>query len=55
MECAGSSLDDWYLVPESVLGFYRDNLETLSAAVGVARCLQEAGLSSFPDLDNLER
>lgn len=55
MECAGSSLDDWYLVPETVLGFYRDNLETLSAAVEVARRLQDAGLSSFPGLDDLQR
>jgi DNA mismatch repair protein MutS2 len=54
IECAGS-MDDWYLVPEAVLGFYRDNLETLSAAVEVARCLQEAGLSSFPGLDDLQR
>ncbi|MDM7912521.1 MAG: DNA mismatch repair protein MutS, partial [Methanotrichaceae archaeon] len=54
MECT-KSLDDWYLVPEAVLGFFRDNLETLSAAVEVARCLQEAGLFSFPGLDDLKR
>ncbi len=55
MECAGSTLDDWYLVPEAVLGFYRDNSETLCAAVGASRLLQEAGLSAFPELDGLER
>ncbi len=54
VECA-ESLEDWYLVPEAVLGFYKDNLETLSSAVGIARCLQEIGLSSLPGLDDLQR
>ena len=27
------SLEEWYLVPEAVLGFYKENLETLLAAV----------------------
>lgn len=54
MECAGS-LDDWYLVPEAVLGFYKDNLETLCAAVAAGRLLQEAGISNFPELDGLGR
>lgn len=57
IECA-EALDDWYLVPEVVLGFYRDNLETLCAAVAVARILNEAGLSYLsylPELDGIDR
>lgn len=54
IECA-ETLDDWYLVPEAVLGFYRDNLETLCAAVDVARLLNEADLSNLPELDGVDR
>lgn len=53
IECA-ETLDDWYLVPEVVLGFYRDNLETLCAAVDVARLLNEAGLSNLSELDGID-
>jgi DNA mismatch repair protein MutS2 len=50
-ECA-ESLEDWYLVPEAVLGFYRENLETLAATGEIARRLQEAELASFPGLED---
>lgn len=50
VECAESA-EDWYLVPEAVLGFYRENLETLVSAGDIARLLQEAELASFPGLE----
>ena len=31
------SLEEWYLVPEAVLGFYEDNLECLMAAAQAAK------------------
>lgn len=55
MECAESCLDDWYLVPEAILGFYRDNIETLCAALAAVRLLQEAGVSDFPEIGCIER
>ncbi len=48
------SLAEWYLVPEAVLGFYKDNLETLVAAVEAARRLQAAGVLGFAGQDELE-
>jgi DNA mismatch repair protein MutS2 len=50
---AARSQEDWYLVPEAVLGFYIDNLEALSAAVKAARRLQQAGLAGFESIDGL--
>ena len=41
------SLEEWYLVPEAVLGFYEDNLECLLAAAQAARRLQDAGVAGF--------
>ncbi len=49
------SLEIWYLVPEAVLGFYEDNLETLQSAIEAARRLQDEGVRSFAGLDDLER
>ncbi len=46
MELAESH-EDWYLVPEAVLGFYKENLETLLAAVEAASRLQNAGAGDF--------
>lgn len=43
------SLEDWYLVPEAVLGFYEENMETLLSAVKAASKLQAAGVEDFPD------
>jgi DNA mismatch repair protein MutS2 len=48
------SLEEWYLVPEAVLGFYKDNLEILAAATQAARRLQAAGACRFVGLDELE-
>ena len=47
------SQEDWYLVPEAILGFYMDNLETLSAAVEAAHRLQQAGLANFAEIEGL--
>ncbi len=41
------SLEEWYLVPEAVLGFYKENMETLLAAVKAASMLQAAEVESF--------
>jgi hypothetical protein len=49
------SLLEWYLVPEAVLGFYKDNLEILVAAVKAARRLQAAGVFGFAGQDELEK
>ncbi len=48
------SLDLWYLVPEAVLGFYKDNLETLEAATEAARRLQVSGAWCFVGMEELE-
>jgi DNA mismatch repair protein MutS2 len=40
-----SSLDDWYLIPESVLIYYLDNLEVIRAALTAARLLFDAGIN----------
>jgi len=47
------SLEEWYLVPEAVLGFYEDNLECLLAAAQAARRLQDAGVSGFAKWESL--
>jgi uncharacterized Ntn-hydrolase superfamily protein len=44
---AAQSLEEWYLVPEAVLGFYKENLECLQAAALAASRLQDAGVSGF--------
>jgi len=41
------SLEDWYLVPEAVLGFYKENMEILLSAVKAASKLQAAGVEGF--------
>ena len=46
------SLEDWYLVPEAVLGFYRENMETLAAAVEAALKLRAAGVEDFEDWED---
>jgi DNA mismatch repair protein MutS2 len=47
-------LDEWYLVPESVLSYYSENLETLQSAVEASRLLQDQGLDAFEGLEELE-
>jgi hypothetical protein len=49
------SLEEWYLVPESVLGFYEENLEPLLAAAQAARRLQEAGVAGFAGWEILHK
>jgi DNA mismatch repair protein MutS2 len=48
------SLDDWYLVPEKILNFYRLNLQTLSSVVEVASILVSKRLVSFNGLEDLQ-
>jgi dsDNA-specific endonuclease/ATPase MutS2 len=49
------SMEDWYLVPEAVLGYFRENLETLLSASKAARMLQDAKVRSFEGLEELEK
>ncbi len=49
------SLEEWYLVPEAVLGFYEDNLESLLAAAQAAKRLQDAGVSGFSGWESLQK
>lgn len=49
------SLEEWYLVPESILYYYRDNLETIASAVCAARLLKDEGIRGFDGLDDLSR
>ncbi|RQW80542.1 MAG: DNA mismatch repair protein MutS, partial [Methanothrix sp.] len=47
------SLEVWYLAPEATLGFFKDNLDTLLAAVLAAEKLQDTGVCSFAGLQDL--
>lgn len=47
------SIEDWYLVPEAILGYYMDNLETLRSAVQAAKILQDANVCRFDGLEGL--
>ncbi len=49
------SLEEWYLVPEAVLGFYKENLETLLAAVEAASRLRAADVTDFREWQDLEK
>lgn len=49
------SLDDWYLVPEAILSYYKDNLEIITSAIEGALLLQEAGIYSFNGLSDLQK
>lgn len=49
------SLDEWYLVPEAVLGFYGENLGPLLAAARSAQKLEEAGISGFSGWQGLHK
>jgi DNA mismatch repair protein MutS2 len=48
------SLEDWYLVPEAILGYYKDNLEILISAAQAAKILQEAGICRFDSLNGIQ-
>jgi hypothetical protein len=47
------SLEEWYLVPEAVLGFYEENLEPLLAAARAAGKLQDAAVAGFARWETL--
>ncbi|MBP7071648.1 MAG: DNA mismatch repair protein MutS [Methanothrix sp.] len=47
-------LEDWYLVPEAVLGYYKENLESLLAAARAAELLRDGGIAGFSDWGALE-
>ena len=49
------SMEDWYLVPEAILGYYKDNLETLLSALKAAKMLEETGISHLNELDGLDK
>ena len=49
------SLEEWYLVPEAVLGFYKENLETLLAAVEAASRLHAVGVCDFHEWQDLKK
>ena len=54
MELA-ESLEEWYLVPEAVLGYYKDNFECLLAAAQAAGRLQAAGVAGFEGWESLQK
>lgn len=47
------SLEDWYLVPEAVLGFYQENMETLLASARAAAILSEREIDGYYDRSKL--
>jgi len=48
------SLEDWYLVPEAVLGYYKENLESLLAAAKAAELLRDGGVAGFTQWKDLK-
>ena len=48
------SLEDWYLVPEAVLNYYKDNLEILLSSLKAAKMLDEVGICRFNELEELQ-
>lgn len=49
------SLEDWYLIPEAILGYYRDNLDILLSALKAERMLEKAGICHIEELDDLDK
>jgi len=53
-----SCLEDWYLIPESLLSYYQDNLETIRAALEASRLIRDREalpeMHSGPDLQALQ-
>ena len=49
------SMEDWYLVPEAVLSYYKDNFETLLSALKAAKMLEETGICHLRDLNGLDK
>ncbi|MBN1322598.1 MAG: DNA mismatch repair protein MutS [Methanotrichaceae archaeon] len=48
------SLDDWYLVPEAVLSFFQENIDSLKAAAKASKLLEEALIPGFAEFASLE-
>jgi dsDNA-specific endonuclease/ATPase MutS2 len=48
------SLEEWYLVPEAVLGYYKENMESLLAAAKAAELLRDGGVAGFTQWKDLE-
>lgn len=49
------SIEDWYLVPEAILGYYKDNKETIQSALKAAKMLEEAGICRLKELGGLDK
>lgn len=49
------SMEDWYLVPEAVLSYYMDNLDTLLSALKAAKMLEDTGICHLKELDGLDK
>ncbi|MCJ7445426.1 MAG: DNA mismatch repair protein MutS [Methanotrichaceae archaeon] len=47
-------LDDWYLVPEKILEYYRGNSETLISAMDAASILADKGIIYFTSLQDFQ-
>jgi DNA mismatch repair protein MutS2 len=47
------STNDWYLVPEAILGYYKYNLDILLSATKAAKELQDAGICIFEGLNDI--
>ena len=48
------SLEEWYLVPEAVLVFYKENLEILRSAARAAEMLRQGGVAGFSGWKEME-
>ena len=48
------SLEEWYLVPEAVLGYYKENMESLHSAARAAELLRDGGVAGFSQWKELE-
>ena len=48
------SLEEWYLVPEAVLGYYKENMESLLSAARAAELLRDGGVAGFSRWKELE-
>jgi dsDNA-specific endonuclease/ATPase MutS2 len=51
---AAQSQEEWYLVPEAILGYYKENQESLLAASQAAKKLRDGGIAGFDGWVDLE-
>lgn len=49
------STEDWYLVPEAILGYYKDNAETIQSALEAVKMLEEVGICRHNELGGLDK